>query len=234
MSYTLRADNISKRFGTEDAVKGVKLNIKKGETVAIIGPSGSGKSTFLRCIGGLEKVTSGNLELDGKCGMVFQNFNLFPHMTCLENISYAQVKVKKIKRKDAEEKAKKLLAMVGLSDKEGAYPAQLSGGQKQRVAIARAIITKPDLLLADEPTGALDSKSADIVMKTFCDINNSGQTVLMVTHSVKCAAFAKRVIFIKDGRVYHEIYKGSDDNLTFAEKINQAQIMLNGVNNYEK
>ena len=133
MSYTLRADNISKRFGTEDAVKGVKLNIKKGETVAIIGPSGSGKSTFLRCIGGLEKVTSGNLELDGKCGMVFQNFNLFPHMTCLENISYAPVKVKKIKRKDAEEKAKKLLAMVGLSDKEGAYPAQLSGGQKKEL-----------------------------------------------------------------------------------------------------
>ena len=132
------------------------------------------------------------------------------------------------------EKVGEIAPLLKISEVLDKYPYQVSGGQKQRVAIARAIITKPDLLLADEPTGALDSKSAEVVMKTFCDINNSGQTVLMVTHSVKCAAFAKRVIFIKDGRVYHEIYKGSDDNLTFAEKINQAQIMLNGVNNYEK
>ena len=195
MSYTLRADNISKRFGTEDAVKGVKLNIKKGETVAIIGPSGSGKSTFLRCIGGLEKVTSGNLELDGKCGMVFQNFNLFPHMTCLENISYAPVKVKKIKREDAEKKAKKLLAMVGLSDKAGAYPAQLSGGQKQRVAIARALASAAPVILADEPTGNLDDSTASEIigiLKTLAQERN--KCVIVVTHSKEVANAADVVM----------------------------------------
>ena len=202
MSYTLRADNISKRFGTEDAVKGVKLNIKKGETVAIIGPSGSGKSTFLRCIGGLEKVTSGNLELDGKCGMVFQNFNLFPHMTCLENISYAPVKVKKIKRKDAEEKAKKLLAMVGLSDKEGAYPAQLSGGQKQRVCVARAIANSPEIIFADEPTGNLDSKTSKKIEDLLFGLNkDNGITLIIVTHDEALAQKCDRQIRIQDGQI---------------------------------
>ena len=205
MSYTLRADNISKRFGREDAVKGVKLNIKKGETVAIIGPSGSGKSTFLRCIGGLEKVTSGNLELDGKCGMVFQNFNLFPHMTCLENISYAPVKVKKIKRKDAEEKAKKLLAMVGLSDKEGAYPAQLSGGQKQRVAIARALAMERDLMLFDEPTSALDPEMVGEVLDVMKKLASSGMTMLIVTHEMGFAReISDQVIFMTDGKIVEE------------------------------
>lgn len=205
MSYTLRADNICKRFGTEDAVKGVKLNIKKGETVAIIGPSGSGKSTFLRCIGGLEKVTSGNLELDGKCGMVFQNFNLFPHMTCLENISYAPVKVKKIKRKDAEEKAKKLLAMVGLSDKEGAYPAQLSGGQKQRVAIARALAMEPNLMLFDEPTSALDPETTGEVLSVMKDLSCQDMTMIVVTHEMNFAReVADRIIFMDAGIIVEE------------------------------
>lgn len=178
---------------------------KKGETVAIIGPSGSGKSTFLRCIGGLEKVTSGNLELDGKCGMVFQNFNLFPHMTCLENISYAQVKVKKIKRKDAEEKAKKLLAMVGLSDKEGAYPAQLSGGQKQRVAIARALAMEPDLMLFDEPTSALDSETTGEVLSVMKDLSSQDMTMIIVTHEMSFAReVADRIIFMDAGIIVEE------------------------------
>ena len=205
MSYTLRADNISKRFGTEDAVSGVKLSIKKGDTVAIIGPSGSGKSTFIRCIGGLEKVTSGNLELDGKCGMVFQNFNLFPHMTCLENISYAPVKVKKIKRKDAEEKAKKLLAMVGLSDKAGAYPAQLSGGQKQRVAIARALAMEPDLMLFDEPTSALDPETTGEVLSVMKDLSSQDMTMIIVTHEMSFAReVADRIIFMDAGTIVEE------------------------------
>ena len=178
---------------------------KKGETVAIIGPSGSGKSTFLRCIGGLEKVTSGNLELDGKCGMVFQNFNLFPHMTCLENISYAQVKVKKIKRKDAEEKAKKLLAMVGLSDKEGAYPAQLSGGQKQRVAIARALAMEPDLMLFDEPTSALDPETTGEVLSVMKDLSSQDMTMIIVTHEMSFAReVADRIIFMDAGIIVEE------------------------------
>ena len=224
MSYTLRADNISKRFGTEDAVKGVKLNIKKGETVAIIGPSGSGKSTFLRCIGGLEKVTSGNLELDGKCGMVFQNFNLFPHMTCLENISYAPVKVKKIRRKDAEEKAKKLLAMVGLSDKEGAYPAQLSGGQKQRVAIARALAMEPDLMLFDEPTSALDPEMVREVLDVIMELSEQGLTMLIVTHEMSFArAVADRIVFMDGG---HIVETGTPEEFFTAPKTERARTFL--------
>ena len=241
--------NIRKDFGKRTVLKDINFDVYEKEVVSIIGSSGSGKSTLLRCINLLERPTEGEILFHGKdiisgsmplvklrekVGMVFQQFNLFNNLSVLDNCVIGQMKVLKKSREEAEKTAKELLAKVGMERFIHAKPAQISGGQKQRVAIARAIITKPDLLLADEPTGALDSKSADIVMKTFCDINNSGQTVLMVTHSVKCAAFAKRVIFIKDGRVYHEIYKGSDDNLTFAEKINQAQIMLNGVNNYEK
>ena len=205
MSYTLRANNISKRFGTEEAIKGVKLDIKKGETVAIIGPSGSGKSTLLRCIGGLEKVTSGNLEIKGICGMVFQNFNLFPHMTCLQNISYAPIRVNKAKRDKVEKRARKLLAMVGLSDKAGAYPAQLSGGQKQRVAIARALAMEPDLMLFDEPTSALDPEMVGEVLDVMKKLASSGMTMLIVTHEMGFAReISDQVIFMTEGRIVEE------------------------------
>jgi glutamine ABC transporter, ATP-binding protein len=150
-------------------------------------------------------VTSGNLELDGKCGMVFQNFNLFPHMTCLENISYAPVKVKKIKRKDAEEKAKKLLAIVGLSDKEGAYPAQLSGGQKQRVAIARALAMEPDLMLFDEPTSALDPETTGEVLSVMKELSCQDMTMIVVTHEMNFAReVADRIIFMDAGTIVEE------------------------------
>ena len=147
----------------------------------------------------------GNLELDGKCGMVFQNFNLFPHMTCLENISYAPVKVKKIRRKDAEEKAKKLLTMVGLSDKEGAYPAQLSGGQKQRVAIARALAMEPDLMLFDEPTSALDPETTGEVLSVMKDLSCQDMTMIVVTHEMNFAReVADRIIFMDAGTIVEE------------------------------
>lgn len=205
MSYTLRANNISKRFGTQEAIKGVKLDIKKGETVAIIGPSGSGKSTLLRCIGGLEKVTSGNLEIKGICGMVFQNFNLFPHMTCLQNISYAPIRVNKAKRDKVEKRARKLLAMVGLSDKACAYPAQLSGGQKQRVAIVRALAMEPDLMLFDEPTSALDPETTGDVLSVMKELSGQDMTMIIVTHEMSFAEeIADRIIFMDDGIIVEE------------------------------
>ncbi|WP_455068166.1 ABC transporter ATP-binding protein [Parvimonas micra] len=247
--------NLKKIYGgmgrvKTEALKDVNFSVEKGEFIAVMGESGSGKTTLLNIIATLDKATEGSVFIGGKdvnslsnsevasfrrekLGFVFQDFNLLDSFSNRDNI-YLPLVLSDVKPAVMNEKVGEIAPILKISEVLDKYPYQVSGGQKQRVAIARAIITKPDLLLADEPTGALDSKSADIVMKTFCDINNSGQTVLMVTHSVKCAAFAKRVIFIKDGRVYHEIYKGSDDNLTFSERINQAQIMLNEVNNYEK
>ena len=230
----LDVKNLKKIYGgmgrvKTEALRDVNFSVEKGEFIAVMGESGSGKTTLLNIIATLDKATEGSVFIGGK------------NVNSLSNSEVASFRREKlgfvlsdVKPAIMNEKVGEIAPILKISDILDKYPYQVSGGQKQRVAIARAIITRPDLLLADEPTGALDSKSAEVVMKTFCDINNSGQTVLMVTHSVKCAAFAKRVIFIKDGRVYHEIYKGSDDNLTFAEKINQAQIMLNGVNNYEK
>ena len=141
-------------------------------------------------------------------GMVFQQFNLFPHKTVLENLTIAPIKVKGLSKAEAEKKAMELLERVGLSNKAKAYPSSLSGGQKQRVAVARAIITKPEILLADEPTGALDSKSSAALLDVFDAINASGQTILMVTHSTAAASRAQRVLFIKDGILYNQIFKG--------------------------
>ena len=246
--------NLKKIYGgmgrvKTEALKDVNFSVEKGEFIAVMGESGSGKTTLLNIIATLDKATEGSVFIGGKDVNSLSNSEvasfrreklgfvskilIYWTLFNRDNI-YLPLVLSDVKPAIMNEKVGEIAPILKISEVLDKYPYQVSGGQKQRVAIARAIITKPDLLLADEPTGALDSKSADIVMKTFCDINNSGQTVLMVTHSVKCAAFAKRVIFIKDGRVYHEIYKGSDDNLTFAEKINQAQIMLNGVNNYEK
>ena len=148
----LEMKNIVKDYSGFKAVDNVDFSMHKGEIVAIIGPSGSGKSTLLRCINGLNSITSGEIELKGTTGMVFQHFNLFPHMTCIENITYAPIKVKKEKKEDAYANARNLLKMVGLENKADVYPAHLSGGQKQRIAIARALAMKPDIMLFDEPT----------------------------------------------------------------------------------
>ena len=214
----IEVKNLTKSFGGAKAVDNVSFSVQEGKVTSIIGSSGSGKSTTLRCINGLEKKDSGEIYIDGelvteknlrdvrtKTSMVFQNFNLFPHMTCLENISYAQVKVKKIKRKDAEEKAKKLLAMVGLSDKEGAYPAQLSGGQKQRVAIARALAMEPDLMLFDEPTSALDPETTGEVLSVMKDLSSQDMTMIIVTHEMSFAReVADRIIFMDAGIIVEE------------------------------
>ena len=182
----LEMKNIVKEYeGSEArAVDNVNFSMKKGEIVAIIGPSGSGKSTLLRCINGLNKVTSGEIKLKGDTGMVFQHFNLFPHMTCMENITYAPVKVKKKDRKAAEEKAMELLDLVGLANKKDMYPAQISGGQKQRIAIARALAMEPEIMLFDEATSALDPEITGEVLNVMKKLARAHTTMIVVTHEM--------------------------------------------------
>ncbi len=201
----LKMTDIVKDFGDLRVVKGVSLTVSKGETVAIIGPSGSGKSTLLRCINGLNKVTSGNIELNGETGMVFQHFNLFPHMTCLENITYAPVKVKGMDKEEARKRAMELLKMVGLETKADVYPAHISGGQKQRVAIARALAMNPDLMLFDEPTSALDPEITGEVLNVMKKLAEEHTTMIVVTHEMGFAReVADRVIFMNDGEIVEE------------------------------
>ena len=206
MSQTiLKMTDIVKDFGDLRVVKGVSLTVSKGETVAIIGPSGSGKSTLLRCINGLNKVTSGVIELNGETGMVFQHFNLFPHMTCLENITYAPIKVKGEDKEEARKKAMKLLEMVGLETKADVYPAHISGGQKQRVAIATALAMNPDLMLFDEPTSALDPEITGEVLNVMKKLAEEHTTMIVVTHEMGFAKeVADRVIFMNDGEIVEE------------------------------
>ena len=201
----LKMTDIVKDFGDLRVVKGVSLTVSKGETVAIIGPSGSGKSTLLRCINGLNKVTLGNIELNGETGMVFQHFNLFPHMTCLENITYAPVKVKGMDKEEARKRAMELLKMVGLETKADVYPAHISGGQKQRVAIARALAMNPDLMLFDEPTSALDPEITGEVLNVMKKLAEEHTTMIVVTHEMGFAReVADRVIFMNDGEIVEE------------------------------
>lgn len=201
----LEMKNITKEYADLKALKGVDFSIQKGEIVAIIGPSGSGKSTLLRCVNGLNQMTSGDIKLQGTTGMVFQHFNLFPHMTCLENITYAPMKVKKENKASAEAKAKDLLKMVNLESKANVYPAQISGGQKQRVAIARALAMEPDLMLFDEPTSALDPEITGEVLQVMKKLADRHMTMMVVTHEMGFAKeVADRVIFMADGEIIEE------------------------------
>ena len=201
----LEMRNITKEYAGLKALKGVDFSIKKGEIVAIIGPSGSGKSTLLRCVNGLNQMTSGEIQLQGSTGMVFQHFNLFPHMTCLENITYAPMKVKKENKASAEAKAKNLLKMVNLESKADVYPAQISGGQKQRIAIARALAMEPDLMLFDEPTSALDPEITGEVLQVMKKLADKHMTMMVVTHEMGFAKeVADRVIFMADGEIIEE------------------------------
>lgn len=212
--------NLKKSYGQLEVLKDINVTITEGEVVCIIGPSGSGKSTFLRCLNKLEDITGGHVYIHGQdlvdpkvdinkvrenIGMVFQHFNLFPHLTVLDNITLAPVELGKMDKAQAEEKARELLATVGLADKAEVFPKSLSGGQKQRVAIARALAMNPDILLFDEPTSALDPEMVKDVLGTMKDLAKAGMTMVIVTHEM---GFAKevsdRVIFMDGGYIVEE------------------------------
>ena len=201
----LEMKDIVKDYSGFKAVDHVDFSLHKGEIVAIIGPSGSGQSTLLRCINGLNTITSGEIDLEGETGMVFQHFNLFPHMTCLENITYAPIKVKKIPKEQAVARAKELLKMVGLESKADVYPAHISGGQKQRVAIARALAMDPDVMLFDEPTSALDPEITGEVLNVMKQLAEKHTTMIVVTHEMGFAKeVADRVVFMSDGKIVEQ------------------------------
>ena len=201
----LEMKHIVKKYGDFTAVNDVNFSMKRGEIVAVIGPSGSGKSTLLRCINGLNNITSGEMILNGTTGMVFQHFNLFPHMTCRDNITYAPIKVKKENKADVQKRAEELLRVVGLSNKADVYPAQISGGQKQRIAIARALAMEPDLMLFDEPTSALDPEITGEVLTVMKKLAESHTTMIVVTHEMGFAKeVADRVLFMDNGVIVEE------------------------------
>ena len=201
----LEMKHIVKKYGDFTAVNDVNFSMKRGEIVAVIGPSGSGKSTLLRCRNGLNNITSGEMILNGTTGMVFQHFNLFPHMTCRDNITYAPIKVKKENKADVQKRAEELLRMVGLSNKADVYPAQISGGQKQRIAIARALAMEPDLMLFDEPTSALDPEITGEVLTVMKKLAESHTTMIVVTHEMGFAKeVADRVLFMDNGVIVEE------------------------------
>ena len=216
----IRIENLYKNFGELKVLKDINLQISKGEVVSIIGPSGSGKSTLLRCINLLEKPTKGKIFIDDKeitdpkndvmkmrqnIGMVFQQFNLFPHMTVIENMTFSPVRVKKMKYEDAYEKSIELLEKVGLRDKEKVYPKTLSGGQKQRVAIARALAMEPNIMLFDEPTSALDPEMIKEVLNVIQNLVDTGITMALVTHEMGFArSVCDRICFLDEGIIVED------------------------------
>lgn len=238
----IKVKNLYKQFGDLEVLKGIDENIEKGEVVVIIGPSGSGKSTFLRCLNLLEEPTGGEIvfkdesitdkntdinKVREKMGMVFQQFNLFPHLTVLENITIAPMKIKNMAKVEAEKIAMDLLKRIGLEDKASAHPNQLSGGQKQRIAIVRALAMSPDLMLFDEPTSALDPEMVGEVLDVMQSLAKDGMTMIVVTHEM---GFAKevgdRVIFMNDGKI---VETGTPDEIFNNPKHPRTQDFLRKV-----
>ena len=232
----LELKDLHKSFGNLEVIKGIDLEIDKGDILVIIGPSGSGKSTVLRCMNLLEEPTSGQIIFEGKdilknlrtidktrekIGMEFQNFNLFPNKTILDNITLAPMKVKGKTREEAEKKAKELLERVGLLDKVDAYPVQLSGGQQQRIAIARALAMEPDMMLFDEPTSALDPEMVKEVLDVIKELAHEGMTMAIVTHEMGFAKeVADRVIFVDGGKIVED---GSPEEVFNRPKSDRAK-----------
>lgn len=244
----LEVNNLKKvyttRFGGNqvEALKNVSFSVEKGEYVAIMGESGSGKTTLLNILAALDKPTGGSVLLDARdfskireseiasfrrdnLGFVFQDFNLLDTFSLMDNI-YLPLVLAGVPYQEMERRLKPIAEQLGISELLSKYPYEVSGGQKQRAAVARALITNPRLILADEPTGALDSKSTDELLQLFAQINHSGQTILMVTHSVKAACHAGRVLFIKDGEVFHQIYRGGSTKEAMYQKISDTLTVL--------
>ena len=201
----LEIKNLKKSFGDNVVLKDISLNVEKGEVLAIIGPSGSGKSTLLRCITDLEEEDSGEINFDGTFGLVFQNFNLFPHHSVMKNITNAPIRVQKRDKKEVFEHARLLLSQMGLEDKEDAYPCELSGGQQQRVSIARALAMNPDILFFDEPTSALDPELTSEILVVIRNLAAEHMTMVIVTHEMTFARnVADEIIFMDDGYIIEE------------------------------
>lgn len=249
MSTVLEVKNVEKYYGNKSnltkALNNISFKVEKGEFVGIMGASGSGKTTLLNCISTIDRVTSGNIFINNlditklkgnnlnkfrreELGFIFQDFNLLDTLTAYENIALA-LTIQKVHAKEIDKRVKEVASKLEITDILKKYPYQISGGQKQRVASARAIITNPKLVLADEPTGALDSKSARQLLETFDVLNRSlGSTILMVTHDAFTASYADRIIFIKDGKIFNELTKGNSLRKQFFEKIIEVQTLLGG------
>ncbi len=249
MNNILEVKNIEKYYGNKSnltkAIDNISFNVSKGEFVGIMGASGSGKTTLLNCISTIDRVSAGSIIIDGKditklkgnnlnkfrreqLGFIFQDFNLLDTLTAYENIALA-LTIQRVNHKEIDARVKDIAAKLNITDILKKYPYQISGGQKQRVASARAIISNPKLILADEPTGALDSKSARQLLETFETLNRSlNATILMVTHDSFSASYANRILFIKDGKIFNELVKGEDARKKFFEKIIEVQTLLGG------
>ena len=249
MSEILKIDKIEKYYGNKSsltkAIDNLSFNVEEGEFVAIMGASGSGKTTLLNCISTIDKVTSGHIYVAGnditklrgnslnkfrreELGFIFQDFNLLDTLTAYENIALA-LSIQNIKEKEISDRIKRVAEELDINSVLDKYPYQISGGQKQRVASARAIITNPKLILADEPTGALDSKSSKMLLEKFNYLNKENKaTILMVTHDAFTASYSSRVIFIKDGKIFNEIRRGNDSRRDFFDKIINVVTMLGG------
>ena len=244
----LEVNNLKKVYTTRlggnqvEALKNLSFSVEEGEYVAIMGESGSGKTTLLNILAALDKPTGGQVILNGKnivdirekeisafrrenLGFVFQDFNLLDNFSLKDNIVRPLV-LSGVDYKEMERRITPIAAQLGILDILGKYPYEVSGGQKQRAAVARALIIKPELVLADEPTGALDSKATEDLLTLFNKINERGQTILMVTHSTKAASHARRVLFIKDGEVFHQIYRGNLTSEELYAKISDTLTML--------
>lgn len=239
----ISAKNLKKSYGHLEVLRDISVDVTEGEVLCIIGPSGSGKSTFLRCLNGLEQIQSGSITILGQelvnnkdinklredIGMVFQSFNLFPHLTVLENMLLAPLELKKMSKEEATEKALSLLDKVGLKDKKNYYPGTLSGGQKQRVAIARALEMNPKIMLFDEPTSALDPEMVGEVLKVMKDLAQEGMTMVVVTHEMNFARdVSNRVIFMDQGYILEE---GTPEEIFTAPKSDRCKEFLDKVIN---
>ncbi|EOU2039610.1 MAG: ABC transporter ATP-binding protein [Clostridium perfringens] len=249
MKNILSVENIEKYYGNKDnitkAIDNINFKVDKGEFVGIMGPSGSGKTTLLNCISTIDNVTTGSIVINGKditklkakqlekfrrdeLGFIFQDFNLLDTLTAYENIALA-LTIQGKKPKDIDALIKKVAKSLGIDGILNKFPYQISGGQKQRVASARAIVTNPSLILADEPTGALDSKSARMLLDSFESLNKDLEaTILMVTHDAFIASYAHRILFIKDGKIFNELVRGTDSRKEFFDRIIEVITLLGG------